>query len=90
MLRRRAIWAMGAVAPTCRGDMALLTDITEPAIAALVDRFYVKARHDPMIGPVFNTAIADWDRHLHRLCDFCSSVMLTTGRHKGNPMAAHL
>ena len=39
---------------------------------------------------MFNEAIADWDEHLHKLCDFWSSVMLTTGRYKGNPMAAHM
>lgn len=70
--------------------MTQFDEITEPAIAQLVDRFYAKARRDPMIGPLFNGAVADWDEHLHRLCDFWSSVMLTTGRYKGNPMAAHL
>jgi hemoglobin len=65
-------------------------DITEPAIAALVDRFYAKARRDPVIGPVFNDAIDDWDEHLEKLYAFWSSVMLTTGRYKGNPMAAHM
>ena len=65
-------------------------DITEPAIAMLVDRFYAKARRDPLIGPLFNEAVRDWDEHLRRLCDFWSSVMLTTGRYKGNPMAVHL
>jgi hemoglobin len=65
-------------------------EITEPAIVALVDRFYAKARQDPLIGPVFNEAIDDWDEHLHKLGDFWSSVMLTTGRYKGNPMAAHM
>ena len=64
--------------------------ITEPAISALVRQFYGKARRDPMIGPVFNAAVEDWDEHLHKLCDFWSSVMLTTGRYKGNPMAAHV
>jgi hemoglobin len=64
--------------------------ITEPAIAALVDRFYGKARQDPVIGPIFNDAVHDWDEHLHKLYDFWSSVMLTSGRYKGNPMAAHV
>lgn len=64
--------------------------ITEAAIAALVDRFYAKARRDPQIGPLFEAAVADWDEHLGKLRDFWSSVMLTTGRYKGNPMAAHL
>jgi hemoglobin len=70
--------------------MTIYSDITDPAILALVDRFYAKARRDPLIGPVFNRAVADWDEHLRKLCDFWSSVMLTTGRYKGNPMAAHL
>ena len=64
--------------------------ITEPTIAALVARFYAKARLDPLIGPVFNDAVEDWDEHLRTLNAFWSSVMLTSGRYKGNPMAAHL
>lgn len=43
-----------------------------------------------MIGPVFNHAVRDWNEHLHKLFAFWSSVMLTTGRYKGNPMAAHM
>jgi len=70
--------------------MAPFDDITELAIAALIERFYSKARRDPVIGPVFNAAVEDWDAHLCTLCDFWSSVMLTTGRYKGNPMAAHV
>jgi hemoglobin len=64
--------------------------ISEPGISALVGQFYGKARRDPLIGPMFESAVADWDEHLNKLCDFWSSVMLTTGRYKGNPMAAHL
>lgn len=64
--------------------------IDEPAIGALVSRFYGKARRDPMIGPLFEDAVENWDQHLAKLCDFWSSVMLTTGRYKGNPMAAHV
>jgi hemoglobin len=70
--------------------MERFADITEPAIAALVACFYAKARLDPLIGPVFNNAIDDWDEHLRTLNAFWSSVMLTSGRYKGNPMAAHL
>jgi len=43
-----------------------------------------------MIGPLFNDAISDWPSHLEKLVAFWSSVMLTTGRYKGNPMAAHI
>lgn len=59
-------------------------------LARLVDRFYAKVRQDPELGPIFNETIADWDHHLKLLADFWSSVMLTSGRYKGNPMAAHL
>lgn len=70
--------------------MSTQPSITEPEIATLVDRFYAKVRRDPVIGPVFEAAIDDWDGHLATLRDFWSSVMLTSGRYKGNPMAAHL
>ena len=70
--------------------MPSFDSITEPAISALVRQFYGKARRDPVIGPVFEHAVEDWDEHLDKLCDFWSSVMLTTGRYKGNPMAAHI
>ena len=70
--------------------MGALEHITEDGIAMLVDRFYAKVRRDPMIGPLFNAAIDDWDAHLAPLRAFWSSVMLTTGRYKGNPMGAHL
>ncbi|WP_374273785.1 group III truncated hemoglobin [Brevundimonas sp.] len=59
-------------------------------IAAVVDLFYDRVRRDPMLGPVFNAAVEDWPRHLHRLKAFWSTVMLASGRYKGDPMAAHL
>ncbi len=31
----------------------------------------------------------DWPQHLEKLVSFWSSVMLTTGRYKGNPVSAH-
>jgi hemoglobin len=63
--------------------------ITESEISNLVDRFYAKVRTDPEIGPIFNAAIENWDAHLALLKDFWSSVLLTTGRYKGNPLLAH-
>ena len=64
--------------------------ITESEIAKLVDAFYAKVREDSALGPVFNGAIDDWPHHLVKLQAFWSSVMLTTGRYKGSPMAAHI
>lgn len=65
-------------------------DINEETLGALVNAFYAKVRRDPELGPVFNAAIDDWPEHLEKLRAFWSSVMLTTGRYKGNPMAAHV
>jgi hemoglobin len=69
--------------------MTLQHDITEPALAELVQRFYTKVRQDPEIGPVFNSQVQHWDEHFDTLAKFWSSVMLTSGQYKGNPMAAH-
>lgn len=62
----------------------------EDQLAVLVDRFYAKVRDDDVLGPVFSGAIADWPEHLEKMTAFWSSVMLTSGRYKGNPMMAHL
>tara|TARA_R110000787_G_C13412440_1_gene444302 strand:- start:943 stop:1380 length:438 start_codon:yes stop_codon:yes gene_type:complete len=51
--------------------------------------FYQRVRQDPELGPIFSRVIEDWDEHLARLEDFWSSLMLTTGRYKGNPLALH-
>jgi hemoglobin len=64
--------------------------ITEEEISNLVDRFYAKVRRDDVIGPVFNAMIDDWPFHLAKLKDFWSTVMLRTGRYKGDPMMVHL
>lgn len=62
----------------------------ENQLAVLVNRFYAKVLEDEVLGPVFSGAIADWPEHLAKMTAFWSSVMLTTGRYKGNPMMAHL
>lgn len=64
--------------------------ITEAELEILIPRFYARVCDDTLIGPVFNTAIGDWKHHLEKLIAFWSSVMLTSGRYKGNPVAAHL
>ncbi len=63
--------------------------ITEAEIANLVDTFYARVRKDNEIGPIFNSAVHNWDAHLSLLKDFWSTVMLGSGRYKGNPMLAH-
>ena len=63
--------------------------VDEALISRQVHAFYSRVRQDPVLGPVFDAAIDDWDLHLAKLCDFWSSVLLMTGRFKGSPMAAH-
>jgi len=71
--------------------MSGIADIVEEAqLETLIPAFYARVRQDPLIGPIFNEAIEDWDDHLGKLTAFWSSVMLTSGRYKGSPMAAHL
>jgi len=69
--------------------MAELSAIDDASLRRLVDCFYARVRADPLIGPVFNDAIHDWPRHLALLGDFWSSVMLGSGRYKGQPVPAH-
>ena len=68
----------------------MITAIDEAALAKLVDQFYARVRADELIGPLFNDAIDDWDGHLGKLQAFWSSVMLTSGRYKGQPLQAHI
>ncbi|WP_082396343.1 group III truncated hemoglobin [Sphingopyxis macrogoltabida] len=56
----------------------------------LIPRFYERVRADAEIGPLFDAAVHDWPGHLDKLVAFWSSVMLTSGRYKGNPVAEHL
>lgn len=66
-----------------------LTD--EKEIELVVRTFYGRIREDAALAPIFERAIgADWESHLHKMFDFWSSVMLTSGRYKGQPMMVHM
>jgi hemoglobin len=64
--------------------------IDEAGLARLIPAFYARVREDAELGPVFNDAVHDWPEHLEKLTAFWSSVMLTSGRYKGQPMPAHM
>ena len=64
--------------------------IDEAALERLIPEFYARIRTDAALGPLFNAAIANWPEHLEKLTAFWSSVMLTSGRYKGNPLQAHI
>lgn len=63
--------------------------LSETSIARLVDHFYDKVTADPVIGPVFNAVVHDWDAHKRLLTSFWCSVALRANSYRGNPMAAH-
>ena len=68
-----------------------LDHVSEDGIRQLVDAFYVKVRADAELAPIFARAIpGDWQPHLTKMYAFWSSVMLTTGSYKGNPVAKHV
>lgn len=81
------------------GDQAMTgiekaNEIDEETIKLLIDTFYSKIRNDNQLGPIFEQQIggtdASWQPHLLNMYDFWSSIMLKTGRFRGNPMMKHL
>lgn len=64
-------------------------EISESDLERVIPLFYARVREDDELGPIFNDAIGDWPEHLEKLVAFWSSVMLTSGRYKGNPVQAH-
>ncbi|MDO9487613.1 MAG: group III truncated hemoglobin [Sphingomonadaceae bacterium] len=64
-------------------------EISDGDLERVIPPFYARVRRDAELGPIFNDAIGDWPEHLDKLVAFWSSVMLTSGRYKGNPVLAH-
>lgn len=64
--------------------------VTPVGISRLVDAFYAKVQRDSVIGPIFNAQVEDWPAHLTLLKEFWASVLLGTGRFRGNPLETHL
>ncbi|MEM7162704.1 MAG: group III truncated hemoglobin [Bacteroidota bacterium] len=57
----------------------------------LVRSFYTKVRKDELIGPVFNSIIAEeeWENHFEKLTDFWETNLFAAISYKGNPMLKH-
>jgi truncated hemoglobin YjbI len=64
--------------------------VSEEALDRLVRSFYAAAREDPLIGPVFGGAVADWEQHYAIVHDFWSRALLDTSRYKGFPFIVHI
>lgn len=66
--------------------------LDEETLSSFLDDFYAKVRGDALLAPVFAARIAepDWPSHLETIRSFWTSVLLKTGRYKGNPFGKHL
>lgn len=71
-------------------DIVTRTGIDGAMIDRLVRSFYARARLDPLLGPVFESKVHDWEAHFAQMGAFWSSVALMSGQYHGQPMAKHI
>jgi hemoglobin len=66
--------------------------LDEQMVHDVVHGFYAHIRRDELLAPIFNSRISpeEWPRHLAKMCDFWSSVLLRTSRYDGRPLPPHL
>lgn len=72
-----------------RMPRAAPANLDESQLAELVGHFYDKVRIDPLLGPVFNPLVDDWDAHKVLMTSFWATVALGSGHYRGNPLARH-
>lgn len=72
-----------------QAEISAATGLDEATLERVVRRFYIAARQDAQLGPLF-AHVTDWEAHIATICAFWSSVALMSGRYHGQPMAAHL
>ncbi|KAK0352021.1 hypothetical protein LTR94_022524 [Friedmanniomyces endolithicus] len=65
------------------------TGVDEIMIGRLVETFYARVRHDPLIGPIFTARVENWSEHLNQMKRFWASVILANGAYQGRPMPKH-
>jgi hemoglobin len=56
------------------------TGIDDAMIETVVRAFYERVRQDPLLAPVFESRISDWEPHLQNMFAFWSSLTLHSGR----------
>lgn len=64
--------------------------ITRETIRLIVEAFYAECRRHPVLGPIFNRHVQDWDMHLARIQSFWAAALLKVGGYSGRPLEAHL
>jgi len=64
---------------------------TSADVKRLVDCFYEKVNHDPLLAPIFNDfAQVDWPEHLPTMYKFWESLLLGSGTYQGAPFPKHM
>ena len=74
------------------GGSPLPERLDEDMVHDVVHGFYDAIRKDDLLGPIFLGIIPaeDWPRHLGKMCDFWSAMLLGTRRYDGRPLPSHL
>lgn len=70
--------------------MELPTISSRADINTLVRSFYAKVQENELLGPIFNTAIADWEHHFEHLTNFWESNLFYANTYKGNLLEKHI
>ena len=78
------------VRPEMTAELMERTGLDEAMLDRMVRRFYGRVRQDPLLAPVFEAVIEEWEPHLEHMVAFWSAVALMTGRYHGRPMQKHL
>ncbi len=73
------------IPPHPKPDIASLEQIRQ-----MVDAFYTDVRKDPVLGPVFEEHIENWEIHLPTMYRFWQRVLFGTGEYLGNPFEKHV
>ena len=75
-------------------DSGSLSDIHDirsgDGIKLMVELFYSNARQDPLLGPIFERMINDWEEHLPTMYQFWERLLFGFSDYSGNPFQKHL
>jgi hemoglobin len=64
---------------------------TAKDVHLLVDTFYEKVIHDPIIGFIFTEVVQlSWEKHIPVMYAFWGSILLDEHSYSGNPMMKHI
>ena len=59
-------------------------------VQLMVNSFYSNARQDPLLGPIFEHVISDWQEHLPTMYQFWERLLFGCSDYSGNPFQKHM